>query len=329
MLPQSIVTQILSKYIIQQPSKWRGQAFAPSNIALCKYWGKRDIELNLPVTSSLSIALGQQGAHCTVSLQRAAQHELRLNAVAIAAETVFGQRLRNFLDLLRPNNSCHFNVAIELNVPFAAGLASSASIFAAVVLAINDLFNWHLPERELSILARLGSGSACRSIFPGFVEWHAGVAADGMDSYAEPLPYTWPDLKVGLLLASSQPKALASGAAMARTVATAPFYKAWPAKVTQDLVALKLALKTHDFHLLGQTAESNALHMHALMLSSWPPVVYSVPLTLEWMQQVWQQRNAGLAVYFTQDAGPNLKLLFLKHDEPQLKAHFPELTVMV
>ena len=106
------------------------------------------------------------------------------NGIALPSTSEFYQGLSSFLDLFRPNHRWHFSIHIQTNIPLAAGLASSASGFASLVKALDQLFNWQLRPRDLSILARLGSGSACRSIEEGFVEWHAGVQADGLDSFS-------------------------------------------------------------------------------------------------------------------------------------------------
>src|SRR5690606_6915553 len=153
-----------------------------------------------------------------------------------------------------------------------AGLASSACGFASLVSALNDLLDWKLAKRDLSILARLGSGSAARSLWMGFVEWHAGVQADGMDSYADALPFEWPELCIGILALSDKEKPISSREAMQRTVSTSVLYNSWPKKVLQDMIIIKQALQVKNFSLLGGTAESNALTMHATMLSSWPPI---------------------------------------------------------
>lgn len=157
-------------------------AFAPANIALCKYWGKRDTTLNLPLTSSLSISLGKKGATCTVQLSDQLQDICILNGKTLAVDSKFSTRITQFLDLFRPCEKMFFHVNSQMNIPLAAGLASSACGFASLVLALNDFFGWKLSQQELSILARLGSGSACRSLVQGFVEWQAGLRADGMDS---------------------------------------------------------------------------------------------------------------------------------------------------
>ncbi|HSW71671.1 MAG TPA: hypothetical protein VLH77_06845, partial [Gammaproteobacteria bacterium] len=200
--------------------------------------------------------------------------------------------------------------------------------FASLVLALNDFFAWNLESRELSILARLGSGSACRSLTPGFVEWQAGVLADGMDSYGECLNVSWPALCVGLVLVNQGEKPLSSRSAMERTAATSPLYAAWPATVEKDLALLKQALLQKDFLLLGERAEANALAMHALMLSSRPSIVYTLPETLALMQKIWQLRQAGLSIYFTQDAGPNLKLLFLESEQKTIQQQFEGVEVV-
>lgn len=304
----------------------KSSAFAPSNIALCKYWGKRNNELNLPITSSLSISLGNKGAHIDLFL-RAERDEIILNDKLIDPSTPFAKRLSDFLDLF--STDLHFHCNIKTNIPIAAGLASSASGFAAVTLALNQLFDWKLSSSELSILARLGSGSACRSIEPGFVEWDAGIRADGMDSFGSMLDFKWPELRVGLLMLNTHTKPLSSREAMLRTVETSELYRSWPSKVSYDLMQLKEAIFTQDFARLGQVAESNALAMHATMLSAWPPILYSLPDTFSAMQKIWELRREGLSVYFTQDAGPNLKLLFEEKDQAIVKSHFPNLDVIL
>ncbi len=116
---------------------------------------------------------------------------------------------------------------------------------------------------------------------------------------------------------------------MERTAASSPLYASWPAKVERDLSLIKQALAEQNFQALGETAESNALTMHALMLSAWPPISYALPQTITAMHEIWQLRQEGLPVYFTQDAGPNLKLLFLAADQQKLSRHFPEMEVVI
>jgi diphosphomevalonate decarboxylase len=308
--------------------KSQGRAYAPTNIALCKYWGKRNAELNLPNTASLSISLLDKGVTTTLIPTEETDDVIILNDKLIETKSVFGKRLTAFLDLFRPKKNWTLHIDMQMNLPVAAGLASSACGFAALVLALNDLFVWQLSQQDLSILARLGSGSATRSLWNGFVEWQAGVQADGMDSHGVPLAFTWPTLNIGILSVCEKQKPLSSRLAMAQTVSHSTLYQQWPKQVQQDLTRIKRALIEKDFLTLAATTEANALAMHATMLSTWPPICYFLPETLSYIHHIWRLRKEGLAVYFTQDAGPNLKLLFLEKDRKEIEAHFPSIEIV-
>ena len=322
---QDIVNEILEKHAEILADK--AEAFAPSNIALCKYWGKRDIELNLPVTSSLSISLGKLGSCCSLSFCDK-QDRVILNGEKLEYDSTFVVRLSQYLDLFRREKHRHYHVETTNTIPTAAGFASSASGFASIVLALNKLHGWNLTKQKLSILARLGSGSASRSLWQGFVEWHAGSDEQGMDSFAEPLEHSaWPELKIGLLVLEAGEKEIGSRAAMQRTVETSQLYKSWPDKVKQDMQKLKKSIIDKDFDQLGSTAESNALAMHATMMAAQPPVLYWLPQSVTTMKKVWQCRHEGLPLYFTMDAGPNIKLLFLEKDKDTILSKFPSLII--
>jgi diphosphomevalonate decarboxylase len=323
-----LIQIVFKRALPLQPQRMEAIAFAPSNIALCKYWGKRDVELNLPVTSSLSVSLPTKGTTVTLTWHEQPRDVILFNGKEMAVETAFAQRLTRFLDLFRPESDWHLHIMIQMNIALAAGLASSASGFAALVLALNELFDWQFDKRALSILARLGSGSAARSLWLGFVEWHRGIGLDGMDSYAEPLSDHWSNLCVGILTISEAEKMMSSRDAMQHTVRTSCLYASWPDKVAQDLQMIKQAIHTRHFSLLGQVAETSALAMHATMLASNPPICYFLPGTVAAMQQVWALRRQGLELYFTQDAGPNLKLLFLEQDRERVRQAFPMVDVI-
>jgi len=310
------------------PQREKGLAFAPTNIALCKYWGKRDNELNLPMTSSLSVALPDKGAMTSLIPSDQPHDVVVLNGNELANDTPFVIRISQYLDLFRSGSKRFLQIDINMNIPVAAGLASSACGFASLISAMNDLFDWQLAKRELSILARLGSGSAARSFWTGFVEWRVGAQADGMDSYAESLPYEWSELFVGILSITEKEKPISSRDAMQQTMDSSILYGNWPKKVARDLVILRQALHAKNFSLLAGTAESNALTMHATMLSSWPPICYFLPETIAAMQKIWELRRNGLEIYFTQDAGPNLKLLFLEKDKDKIIEQFPRLEII-
>lgn len=322
---KDVVRRILAKK--SSKPRERGSAFAPSNIALCKYWGKRNDELNLPVTSSLSVSLGKLGSKVTLSL-RDKSDLVELNGKRLDRDSSFARRVSAFLDLFRPDKKTFFKVVAVNTIPTAAGFASSASGFAAMTMALNQLFGWKLNASELSILSRLGSGSAGRSVFTGFVEWRAGKRADGMDSYALPLKPKWPDLRMGLVVVSDKAKPIGSRPAMKRTRDTSALYRSWPAKVAKDLPRLKTAIRHRDFPMLGKVAESNALAMHATMIDSKPPIVYWLPESVIAMNKIWKLREDGLEVYFTMDAGPNLKILFLKKDTASVKKAFPKIQIV-
>lgn len=292
---------------VKSSAKPAGHGRAPANIALVKYWGKRNDELNLPVTSSLSISLGDLGTETTI--EPAGRDEFILNGRPVPDDTAFAKRLSEYLDPFRARPGEAFKVVTHNTIPTAAGLASSASGYAALAIALDDLFGWQLDRRKLSILARLGSGSASRSVYDGFAEWHAGQQDDGMDSYAEPLEATWPELRIGLLKISVAEKSISSRKAMKQTVETATLYRAWPEQVATDLAKVKAAIASRDFERLGATAENNALAMHATSIATWPPTLFWLPESVRAMHQIWKLRAEGLPIYFTMDAGPNLKLL--------------------
>lgn len=323
---RDVVRLILGDRHSRMPVKFCATAFAPANIALCKYWGKRNEELNLPITSSLSVSLGELGTTTRICLATVPRDEAVLNDQPLPARSKFVRSLSAYLNLYRPSPTVFFRVETRNTVPTAAGMASSASGFAALVLALNDLFGWKLSTKHLSILARLGSGSACRSVMTGFVEWEAGADEDGMDSHAVHVPGTWPDLRLGVLKISEDQKAVSSRDAMKRTRRTSSLYEAWPVKVSHDLALMKEAIDARDFDLLGRTAESNALAMHATGLAAWPPVLFWHPQSVAAMHDIWALRDNGLPLYFTMDAGPNVKLLYTAQHEKDVLAAFPAAT---
>ncbi len=300
--------------------------FAPSNIALCKYWGKREVELNLPVNSSLSISLAHLGSKTAISV--AEEDQVWLNGTRLLAEDKFSCKVIAFIDLFRRGNDHSVKVETENNIPTAAGLASSASGFAALMLAVNRFYGLNLDNAVLSAFARMGSGSASRSLYEGFVEWQMGVREDGMDSFALPLDSRWADLRIGLIKVSTGEKAVDSRSGMNRTVDTAHLYQSWPLQAAADLQRLHQAITEQNFTLLGETAEQNALSMHATMIASWPPLLYWQPDSVAAMQSIWQARAEGVELYFTMDAGPNIKLLFTADAEAAVKQRFPGLEVV-
>lgn len=323
---QSVIDQYLPAVVTPQCERMSDAVFAPSNIALCKYWGKRDAELNLPINSSLSISLAHLGTRTSIRVADADQ--VWLNGTRLAIGDKFARKVIAFIDLFRRGSDHRVKVVTENNIPTAAGLASSASGFAALMKAVDQFYGLQLPLLQQSAFARMGSGSASRSLYDGFVEWQMGIREDGMDSVAAPLDCVWPELRIGLVKVSTGEKAVDSRSGMNRTVDTAHLYQSWPLQAAADLQRLHNAINAKDFTLLGETAEQNSLSMHATMIASWPPLLYWQPDSVAAMQTIWQARAVGTELYFTMDAGPNIKLLFLADAEAQVRKFFPDLEVI-
>ncbi|ROS74423.1 diphosphomevalonate decarboxylase [Cellulomonas sp. PhB143] len=282
-------------------------AVAHPNIALVKYWGKRDEDLVLPVTGSLSLTLDTGATRTTVDLDPAAAQD----TVELDGATSTGvphERVATFLDLVRERagRTERARVTTVNTVPTGAGLASSASGFAALALAAAGAYGLELDERDLSRLARRGSGSASRSVFGGLAVWHAGH--DDASSFAEPVAT---DLGLGMVVVvlTGEQKAVSSRVAMRRTVDTSPFYPAWARQNPQDLADALAAVRAGDLARLGEITENNALRMHATMLGAVPPVVYWSAGTLTVLHLVQALRRDGLEAWATMDAGPNVKVL--------------------
>jgi len=287
-------------------------ARACANIALVKYWGKRDAARNLPAAGSLSLTLGALVTETTVSFEAAlATDELILDGATARPADL--QRTSAFLDLIRSQAkiATRARVTSKNEFPTASGLASSASGFAALAVASTTAAGLALSLRELSMLARRGSGSAARSIFGGFVRMHAGHEADGSDAFAEPIVSRLAD-RVRMVIAvvgGGAPKTHGSRDAMDHTAATSPFYRAWIDLVPGDLAAAEGALAAGDLAQLGTIAEANALAMHASALAARPAIVYWQPATLALLAEVRALRERGHAAWATMDAGPHVKVL--------------------
>ena len=300
----------------------QGEAYASANIALAKYWGKRDRALNLPVNGSLSISLGALGTHTTV--RAAADDRITLNGTDAAPDSPLHRRTFAFIDLWRRGAPQPLHVETTNTIPTAAGLASSASGFAALTRALARYWQLDLADSDLSALARLGSGSAARSLWHGFVKWERGTRDDGRDSIAAPIASDWQELRIALVEIDSGAKKTASGDGMNHTTATSPLYAAWPATAQADLAAIEAAIHARDFSALGSVAEANALAMHATMLAARPALCYLQAQTLTTLHRLWQARAEGLEIYATIDAGPNVKILCRARDEAAVRALFPQ-----
>ncbi|EOI49709.1 diphosphomevalonate decarboxylase [Enterococcus faecium] len=289
---------------------FKGKARAYTNIALIKYWGKKNEELILPMNNSLSLTLDAFYTETEVIFSDSYMvDEFYLDGTLQDEKAT--KKVSQFLDLFRKEAGLSLKASVisQNFVPTAAGLASSASGLAALAGACNTALKLGLDALSLSRFARRGSGSACRSIFGGFVEWEKGH--DDLSSYAKPVPSDSfeDDLAMVFVLINDQKKEVSSRNGMRRTVETSSFYQGWLDSVEGDLYQLKQAIKTKDFQLLGETMERNGLKMHGTTLAAQPPFTYWSPDSLKAMDAVRQLRKQGIPCYFTMDAGPNVKVL--------------------
>ncbi len=281
---------------------------ACANIAFIKYWGNRDSALRIPANGSISMNLDGLLARTTVSFQPSlALDELNINGREVTGKGL--ERVSAILDEVRASAGLRAKAEVisENNFPTGAGIASSAAAFAALALAASAAVGLEFSERELSRLARRGSGSACRSIPGGFVEWQAGI--DDADSFAFSIapPEHW-RLTDCIAVVNAEHKATGSteGHAMA---ATSPLQASRVADAPRRLDLCRRAILSRDFEAFAEIAELDSNLMHAVMMTSNPPLFYWQPATLTIMQAVREWRASGLPVCYTIDAGPNVHVI--------------------
>lgn len=281
-------------------------ARAYPNIALVKYWGKRDEALMLPAAGSLSLTLDEFATTTTVRVDgTVAEDQFVLNGAPQSGDSL--GRVTRFLDLVRSMAGSSAPAAVDSinEAPTGAGLASSASGFAALAVAAAAAYGLDLDRAALSRLARRGSGSAARSLVDGLSVWHAG---DGDEtSFAEPV--TGPDMRMIIVTVDSRQKAISSRTAMRLTALTSPFYQGWVESTEASLAAMLEACRDNDFSRVGRITESHALRMHAVIQSSDPPVRYLSPTSIAIFDEVVALRDAGVEAYSTADAGPNVAVI--------------------
>jgi diphosphomevalonate decarboxylase len=280
----------------------RADAQAQPNIALIKYWGKRDIEQNLPAVSSLSVTLDSLWTRMSVEFSDALSgDELVVNAASS--------------DEMLPRI-----------FPIAAGLASSASAFAALVVAASKAAGKSSDTLSLARIAGAASGSAARSLFGGFVELQTGDTNIDVATIAE--PGEWP-LTVVIAITEAGAKPVSSGEAMIRSAESSPFYASWVEQQPAELASARDAVLRKDFAQLATVAEHNCLKMHSVMWASRPPIVYWNSATLSCMEAIRRLQTDGHAVFFTIDAGPQLKAICLPDEADLVRATLDACTGVV
>ena len=296
----------------------RATAAACANIALIKYWGNRDEALRLPANASLSMNLAGLEAVTTVEFRA----DLKADTFELNGDPQSGparQRVSAHLDQLRrwAGLSLKARVASHNNFPMGVGIASSAAAFAALTLAGAAAAGLALSEPELSALARLGSGSACRSVPGGFVEWQAGATPEDSFAFSIAPPNHWALADV-IAVVSQAPKAVGSTAGHA-LAHTSPLHAAQVASAPERLQRCRAALLARDFAILAEVVEADSNIMHAVMMTSAPPLFYWETGTLETMKAVRAWRTSGWPVCYTVDAGPNVHCLCLAEAAPEVE----------
>ncbi len=309
----------------------KASAVANANIALVKYWGKRNKELMLPTNNSISMTTEGLNTHTTIEFNKKYKEDvfiLNEHEFKKGSEE-YDEYISLFLNLVRQiaKTGLKAKIVSKNNFPTAAGLASSAAGFSALAVAVNDALNLGLDKRQLSMLARRGSGSATRSIFGGFVEWKKGEKEDGSDSFAEQIaaPDYFPEFRMIACVTSKKKKKIKSRAGMDQTMQTSPMYKAWLETVDEDILAVRRGIMQKDFTLIGKTAEENCLKMHATMITTKPGIVYWNAGTMNVLHSIMEWRSDGLECYFTMDAGPQVKIICLEKNVNEIENKLREL----
>ncbi len=291
----------------------RAIARAQPNIALIKYWGKRDSDRNLPAVGSISLTLDELYTTMDVELDGALDRD-ELHVNGRSAQSML-PRVTRCLDAVLGADRLRGRVTSESNFPIAAGLASSASSFAALVVAASAAGGRERRVDELAGLAGRASGSAARSLYGGFVELRND--GDGIAVSTLLDGETWP-LRIVAAVTSRAPKPVSSGEAMELSRRTSPFYSRWIEEQDMDLSTARDAITVRDFGKLASIAEHNCLKMHSVMWASRPPVVYWNAATLATLESVRALQAEGVAAFFTIDAGPQVKVICLPDDEPRV-----------
>ena len=302
-------------------------AIAHPNIALVKYWGKRDVTRNLPAVGSISITLDTLSTTTTVAFDWALdgdQFELDGRDAPDRAE-----RVVRCLDLFRDRvtDAGCARVTSRNNFPTGAGLASSASGFAALVVAVDHALGAGLSRTELADLARQCSGSAARSLFGGFVELGFVAGSDRSETTTTQLlgAEDWP-LAVAVAIVSVAEKPVGSTAGMQQTARTSPYYPAWVAGADRDLDDARSAIESRDFEALAAVAESSCLKMHAAALAARPGLLYWHAATVECLHRIRELRRHGVPVFFTVDAGPQVKAVCLPEALDRVTSELAQVT---
>lgn len=302
----------------------KATAIAPSNIAFIKYWGKKDDKLRLPSNGSVSVNLSNLLTTTTVEFSQKLKEDVILYNKKIISEGRTKKRAITHLDRIRKLAKINdkAKTITKTNFPDAVGLASSASGYAALTVAAASAAGLNLSEKDLTILARVASGSACRSIPDGYVEWLEGNSNES--SYAVSIfPEDYWKISVVVVMVGREKKQTSSTLGH-KLVEGSPFFLSRLNKIKKKITNVKKFIKERDFTKFGLLVEKEALELHALTLTSNPPIIYWEPETVRLMKliQIWRQE--GLEMFFSIDAGPNLFLFSQEKNIPNLLSKLRE-----
>ncbi|MFQ5859028.1 MAG: diphosphomevalonate decarboxylase [Anaerolineae bacterium] len=286
----------------------KATAIAPSNIAFVKYWGNADPQLNIPFNSSISMNLSAAQTRTTVEYDPAFTGD----TLVIDDQPITGAakaRVSRHLDRIRAlaHTDSYARVVSENNFPMGTGIASSAAAFAALSVAGTAALGVDLNQRQLTELARLGSGSAARSIPDGYVELKAGGGHTTAFAYTLYAPDYW-GLRDIVVIVSREEKSVGSSEGHA-AAETSPHFTPRLAELPARLKIVRQAIRNRDIEALGEAAEADAISLHVVTMTSRPPIYYWAPGTIRLIHAVQEWRHDGLPVYFTLDAGPNVHLI--------------------
>ena len=295
----------------------KASATAHPNVALIKYWGKSDETGNLPAVESLSLTLAALRTQTEIEFESSlSEDQLILNGELQRTER---GRLTRCLDALRAiaGDSRHARVSSQNDFPTGAGLASSASGYAALVTAGAAALNIDPGDVRLHEVARIGSGSAPRSLLGGVVALRLGASGTACEQILP--PDAWPlDVVVAVTTESAKPVSSRDGMNSSRQ--TSPYYASWVATHRADMEQAEACFADRDFFRLAELAEHNCLKMHAVMLSARPPLLYWTPTTVACISAIGAMRREGVPVFFTIDAGPQIKAVCLPEASDQVAA---------
>ena len=297
------------------------------NIAFVKYWGKRDERLILPYNSSVSMTL-DPSINTTTSVMFSEKFKEDTLYINRDRQDISGGEAKERFALINTlrelaHTDAKALIVSENNFPTASGLASSASGIATLAYAAAEALGLELSEKELSIIARQGSGSACRSILGGIVVWHRGEKPDGSDSFAEQVVNEgyWEELRDVVAIVSTDKKRVSSRAGMKQTVATSLLYRIRP-QIAEEYAGVAIdAVKNKDFGRLAETIMRDSSNMHAVMLDTYPPIVYLNDVSVRVMYAIYELNKAegrSVAAY-TFDAGANAHIITLEKDAERVE----------